>query len=132
MITTENHKPLAEIHRCRPWIEAALEKSVFEGVVCHEFSDVAQMIQAGAADLWATDKGCIVTFCTVYPRAKVMTMWLAGGDFEHVMEHLEEEIVRFAKSQGCVLMHLAGRKGWERKLLSHGFKPHQSIVQRKL
>lgn len=132
MITTEHHEPVEEIDRCRPWIEAALKKGEFNGVATHLFEDVRAMILTGNAQLWSTDLGCMVTYITSFPRARILTVWLCGGQFDDVMDKMEERITQYAKQNGCATINVTGRKGWQRKLLAAGFEPHHFIVIKQL
>ena len=73
-----------ELERCRPWIEAALE---YSGGT-HNFEDVAKGILEGNMQLWPTPRGCIVTEIVVYPRKKVLNVFLGGGELDQLLDML--------------------------------------------
>jgi len=50
------------IERCRPWIEAALERS---GNL-NTWSEVCEGIHSGKMQLWPAERGCILTEIVVY------------------------------------------------------------------
>ena len=84
-----------ELERCRPWIEAALE---YSGGT-HDFIDVAEGIYKGTMQLWPTPRGCIVTEIVVYPRKKVLNVFLGGGELDQILE-MHEDVIAWAKAQG--------------------------------
>lgn len=122
----------AEIDRCRTWIEASLERSTFQGVATHRFEDVKEMLLAGQAELWSTERGCVVTFISQFPLGNLMTAWLAGGDFEHVMDQWEESIYQWGRDNGCKIIYVMGRRGWKRKLKARDYVEHATVVSKLL
>lgn len=122
----------SEIERCAIWIMASLDRSQFAGIATHYFTDVKDMILKGNAQLWATESGCIVTFVSHFPQSSILTAWLAGGNFEHVMAEHEKAIDDFGISQGCVALYVMGRKGWKRKLKPRGYVEHAVAICKKL
>lgn len=106
-----------ELERCRPWIEAALDRS--GGT--HLFEDVVDSIMSGHMQFWPAEDSCAVTEIIVYPRKKVLHVFLAGGKLETIVS-MNESAVEWAKSIGCQGMSIAGRKGWIKVLKSKGWK----------
>lgn len=98
-----------ELERCRPWIEAALA----EGLGTHEFDDIAAACCSGHMQLWPLANGCLVTEIKAYPRKKVLNVFLGGGDL-HALVDMTDEITKWAKSKGCDIATVQGRKGWAR------------------
>ncbi len=121
-----------EIFRCASWIITSLKRSQFEGIETHSFGDVRKMLLDNEAQLWSTEKGCVVTFISHFPQSSLLTVWLAGGDFEQVMTEHEDAINKFGKDQGCSIIYVLGRKGWKRKLRTRGYVEHATVVSRKL
>ena len=114
-----------ELERCRPWIEAALE---YSGGT-HDFIDVAEGIYKGTMQLWPTPRGCIVSEIVVYPRKKVLNVFLGGGELDQILE-MHEDVIAWAKSQGCSALTMTGRLGWKKPLKAQGWKPlHTSYVK---
>lgn len=106
-----------DLERCKPWIEAAL-------VYCngtHEWDDIVAGIASSKMQLWAAPRGCIVTEIVVYPRKKVINIFLAGGELDQIMD-MEHDIGQWAKSHGCTGGMMTGRLGWKKPLMENGWK----------
>ena len=100
-----------ELERCRPWIEAALE---YCGGT-HEFEDIVDNIANCRMQLWPAERGCIVTEIVVYPRKKVINIFLAGGELDQILD-MDADVKAWAKEQGCTGATMAGRIGWKKPL----------------
>lgn len=117
MNTAEEVSPIiAELERCKPWIEAALERSTFT----HNFEDIVNSILTQEMQLWSGENGCAVTMITVYPRKKIFHVFLAGGDLDEILE-IEKSMVEFAKQNDCDALTLSGRVGWKKVLRDLGW-----------
>lgn len=114
-----------EVARCRPWIEAALE---YSGGT-HDFSDIVQGLIEQKMQLWPAPKGCIVTEIVVYPKKKMLHVFLGGGELEQLLD-MHSDVIEWAKGQGCSGMTITGRHGWKKPLAAHGWKTlHQSYLK---
>ena len=119
------HTQIDELARCRPWIEAALE---YSGGT-HNFDDVVSGLAEGKMQLWPAPKGCIVTEIVVYPRKKVLNVFLGAGELDQLMD-MHKDVIAWSKAQGCVAVTITGRHGWKKPLTKHGWKPlHASYVK---
>jgi len=119
------HTQIDELARCRPWIEAALE---YSGGT-HSFDDVVEALASGKMQLWPAPKGCIVTEIVVYPRKKVLNVFLGAGELDQLMD-MHKDVIAWSKAQGCVAVTITGRHGWKKPLTKHGWKPlHASYVK---
>ena len=106
-----------DLERCRPWIEAALE---YSGGT-HIFEDVVSNIAQGTMQLWPAPRGCIVTEIVVYPRKKVLNIFLAGGELDQILD-MNDDITAWAKLNGCTAGTMSGRMGWKKPLEKLGWK----------
>ena len=109
----------------RHHIEAALE---YSGGT-HDFQDVADGILSGRMQLWPAEKGCAVTEIVLYPKKSVLHVFLAGGEMETIVNMIDSAVA-WGKTQGCTSMTIAGRRGWERVLAKHGYKPVMTVLER--
>jgi len=109
----------------RKHIEAALEYSGGS----HDFQDVSDGILSGRMQLWPAEKGCAVTEIVVYPKKSVLHVFLAGGEMETIVNMIDSAVA-WGKTQGCTSMTIAGRRGWERVLAKHGYKPVMTVLER--
>lgn len=107
-----------ELDRCRPWIEAALER----GGNTHIFEDIVDGVKKGLMQFWPAEDACAVTEIICYPRKKVLHIFLAGGNMDTIVD-MDESAVHYAKLSGCAAMSVAGRKGWQRVLNKKGYTP---------
>lgn len=105
-----------ELKRCKPWIEAALE---YSGGT-HFFEDVVDGLAKGTLQLWPAKRACIVTEIVVYPRKRVVNVFLGGGELEQIMD-MHADVIEWAKSQNCTALTMSGRFGWQKPLKAHGW-----------
>lgn len=117
--------PAEDILRCRPWIEDAL---AYSGGT-HTFADVVNGIVDGRMQFWPAPRGCAVTEIVVYPRKRVLHVFLAGGDMDQILDMINSA-VEWGKGQGCAGMTIAGRHGWQRVLAKHGYKPVMTVLEK--
>jgi|TARA_R100000951_G_scaffold12278_5_gene9900 hypothetical protein len=106
-----------DLERCQPWIEDALQ---YSGGT-HTFDDIVLGIAEMRMQLWAAPKGCIVTEIVVYPKKKVLHLFLAGGDLEQLID-MNNDITNWAVGQGCTGGTITGRLGWKKALAPLGWK----------
>lgn len=106
-----------DLVKCKEWIEAALE---YSGGT-HSINDVFHAILEGRMQLWPADKGCLVTEILVYPRKKVLHIFLAGGELDQLTD-MHEDVINWARQQECSALTLSGRQGWSRALEKFGWK----------
>ena len=119
------YSQISDIDRCQPWIEAALE---YSGGT-HSLSDVINGITSGKMQLWPSPKGCIVTEIVVYPRKKMLNVFLGGGEMEQLLD-MHKDVIAWSKAQGCEAITITGRFGWKKPLTKHGWKPmHASFIK---
>ena len=102
---------LDELERCRGWIEAALE---YSGGT-HNFDDVVEGLKSGVLQLWPTPRGCIVTEIVLYPRKRVLNVFLGGGELDQILD-MHTDVVDWAKAQGCTALTMSGRAGWKKTI----------------
>ena len=114
-----------EFERCKPYIEAALE---YTGGT-HDIIDIYAGLYKGTMQLWPAEKSCLVTEIINYPKKKVLNIFLGGGDLTEILS-MHEDVIRWAKDQGCTALNMTGRFGWKKPLAKHGWKPmHSSYVK---
>lgn len=97
--------------KAKKYIEAALEHS--KGT--HTIDDVCLMVGAGVLKLWALEKSAMLTEFLNFPRMKVLNVFIAGGDLDELLK-LEQDLMIYAKDNGCAQIREMGRKGWAKVL----------------
>jgi hypothetical protein len=113
----------AELGRCKDWIEAALAKG--EGT--HDFWDIVDGVYSGHMQLWPRAKGCLVTEVVVYPKRKILNVFLGAGELDELAD-MHQDIIKWAKDSGCDGASINGRRGWVRAFQEHGWKEIQTTV----
>ena len=116
-----------EFIRCRDYIEAALEYT--KGT--HTIQDIWDGIVTGNFQFWPGEKSAVVTEIQIYPQAKVMHIFLAGGDLEELLE-MEKSVRAYAKTIGCNSMSISGRRGWLRIFERDGWKEVCTTIAKEL
>ena len=97
--------------------------------VLDDFIDIAEGLYKGTMQLWPADKGCIVTEIVVYPKKKALNVFLGGGELDQILD-MHENVIEWAKAQGCECLMMTGRFGWKKPLEKHGWKTlHSSYVK---
>jgi len=115
-----------ELERCKGWIESALEY----GGGTHHYEDIVEAIVAGTMQLWPAKDSCLVTEITVFPRKKVLHVFLGGGDLDEIID-MHSSVVQWAKDQGCESLTMTGRKGWLRALKDNGWKSQLVLLEKR-
>jgi hypothetical protein len=108
---------MAEIERCRYWIEEAL---AYSGGT-HDFEHIVEALLNGHMQLWPNENACAVTEIVVYPKKKVLHVFLAGGKMSEILD-MHPSAAEWGRMQGCTAMSIAGRPGWERVLKKLGYE----------
>ena len=115
-----------DLERCRPWIEAALE---YTGGT-HEWDDIVESIAKGTMQLWAAPRGCIVTEIVIYPRKKVLNIFLAGGELDQILD-MDNDVKKWAEHYGCTAATMSGRMGWKKPLAPLNWKMQYVSFQKE-
>mgnify|MGYP003624923810 CR=1 len=102
---------------CREWIESALE---YSGGT-HDFKDIVDGVIAGNMQFWEAPKGCAITEVIIFPKKKVLHIFLAAGEMQQIVD-MDESAVAWGKSIGCNAVSIAGRRGWKKVLEKKGYE----------
>ena len=108
-----------------------LEPALARGGKTHTFEDVVNAVITGDMQLWHTKRGAAVTQIIDHPRKRVLFWFLAGGELEQVLD-FQQSIRAFGRANGCEAMMLAGRKGWARALIDHGWQSSGVVMEAAL
>lgn len=97
-------------------------------------ADVRRILDEGRAHLWIGGRDSIevavVAQLMERPRQKLYLIWLAGGSGLDTCKAIEEAMRGYAKAEGCDVMEIVGRSGWERAL--EGYERHVVVMRRKV
>ena len=89
------------------------------------------MIESGQLQLWPAPRGCLVTEIVTYPRKRIFNVFLAGGEFDQLID-MHNDMKRWAIAQGCTVATLHGRRGWTRALIVTGWRETLTTMERDL
>ena len=106
-------------------LPAALERG--GSVVTHTMEDVWRAILLGEAQLWVGERSAAVTQIDERPRARLLNVWLIGGDLDEVLAAVPA-FEAFGREFGCVALVGVGRRGWTRK--APGWTEVATVVER--
>ena len=102
----------AELRRCRPFIEAALQ---YTGGT-HDWDDIVYLVRKRTAQFWPGKNCAAITELIDTPGLRYCGIWLAGGELEELLE-IERNIAQWARDEmRCRKVIIRGRPGWERVL----------------
>ena len=113
------------IYDYRKQIDAALKHS--GGT--HLFEDVVEAVSSGNMQMWANGETVAITEVLVYPRKKVLHVFIGSGTRKGLFEMLDSAW-EWGQSIGCTAMTLAGRKGWLKLMGKHGFRPTLYVMEK--
>ena len=98
----------------------------------HTLADLRDGVASGAFALWPGRDSAILTQIHVYPRRKVLCIYLAGGHLDELRGMLPH-VLTWARGLGCSSAFIAGRPGWARTFLrNEGWRQTQVILERDL
>jgi hypothetical protein len=67
------------------------------------------------------------------PNATVLVMdWIGGSRMKEWLPLAQNTFERYARDNGCTQLHGYGRKGWDRFLQKHGWKPDHVVYKMEL
>lgn len=116
-----------QFHARRKYIEDALEYT--KGT--HTLDDIWNGVVRGDFQFWPGDKSAVITEIQIYPQAKVMHIFLAGGDLEELLQ-MEKSVRAYAQTIGCNSMSISGRRGWLRIFERDGWKEVCTTIAKEL
>jgi hypothetical protein len=115
------------------WVAAALACNS----IGWEPSDIRIALLRKSMQLWlALDGdepvGSAVTCVEDGPRARICQIMLIGGEGLDNWLIFEEDVCKWARSIGAAALEGPGRRGWERKVKSRGWRPVWTIYRKLL
>lgn len=122
---------MAAWESAEPILQRALDKFDYGSDSDHILLDLLN----GNRQLWIIGvfDAVAITSVKTLPKFSVLDISLLAGDnIEVWLEKLVSQLTMYAKACGCKYVDGFGRKGWTRKLESHGFKPYSYDVRLKI
>jgi hypothetical protein len=97
----------------------------------HTFDDIVDGIVTGRMQLWPAPRGCAVTEIVIYPKKKVLHVFLAGGEMDQLFDMIDGA-AKWGRAQGCTSMTLAGRLGWQRAMKPLGWDAKMIVMEKEI
>ena len=97
----------------------------------HTFEDVRDAVAEGRMQLWENAQSMAITEIIVYPRKKVLHIFLASGTMQGVQDMLRAA-EDWGRMQGCEAVTFAGRRGWRRVMNKQGFRDALTVMEKGL
>jgi hypothetical protein len=101
------------LEEARPVLEPAL---AYAGGT-HTYDDVCSLVEEGRLQYWHFGRSAVVTEILQYPRKKILSFFLAGGNLAELHAMLPG-LLEWGRSEGCTEAFLTGRAGWTRSFLA--------------
>ena len=103
----------------------------------YDESHVYERLIQAEQQLWiaGTDsiEAVIVSEIQIHPLFKVLAVHIvAGTHIDAWLDELVALMASFGKHHGCKYLESSGRKGWIRKLKSHGLEDHTITIRKAL
>ena len=76
--------------------------------------------------------GVVVTELIKRKLGKVCHIYIATGRQRHKWQHLIKDIEDFAKAEGCQMMELIARPGWQKVLNLFNYKRTHVVLEKKI
>jgi hypothetical protein len=120
--------------KSKPFLIETLKKSGGE----YTIDDVLEDIQHDQAMFYPVKNGASVFRLAMYPRKRMLRIWLAGGDMHGEFEgkpviHAVLEAAEYqAKEHNCDGIEVLGRRGWEKILKPYGYEHKRVMLIKEL
>ncbi len=111
-----------------PWLQSANQYA--GGKLTLE--DYLVKILTGQADLWTNGKIAILAEPSAYPRKRVYTLLLAGGEHGANWGEVARLMEDVAKMKKCQSIEVFGRPGWKRILGAEGYDVAHFVYRKEL
>ena len=76
--------------------------------------------------------GVVVTEIIKRKLGKVCHIYIMTGRQRHKWQYLIKDIEEFAKNEGCLMMELIARPGWQKVLNNFGYKKTHVVLEKKI
>ena len=107
------------------------EKALACGGNTHDVDDVVALVKEGKAQYWEHGDGIVVSEIHEFPKLKAIHFWLVSGDLRDCLA-LENDVLPWAREQGCTIATACGREGWGRVLAPIGWRKWRPNFMKQL
>lgn len=112
---------------CPAEIRARIEKALeIDGT--HAWGDLVARFHDGRSQVFWNDHGAWVTDIIVYPRKRVLHVWIVAGELPEVMK-VQTQVEAFARLEKCDYITAVARFGWKHVARQHGWQEHAMLIR---
>ena len=135
--------PIQELDKVWSMIEKDIKSALAYSSQLTDSDFVFDLAKEGKFQIWVLwDKeqkkteqkyfGVVVTELIKRKCGKVCHIYIMTGRQRHKWQHLISEVENFAKEEGCDMMELIARPGWQRVLNLFDYKRTHVVLEKKI
>lgn len=118
---------LKEYERWRPELAAMLDTRFYD------IQWLDEAILSYQLHLFSDEKSAIVASVKTYPTgAKECHVECACGELAHLIGPAISRVEQWAANQGCIVVTIQSREGWQKVMKSQGYEHHQTAIRKEL
>lgn len=110
----------ADVHKVWALVEPMLLGALMKNIPLWNTDDILEGIMKDELQLWIAYEdekeeviGAVVTQIMIYPRGKLVNVFLLGGNnIKMWKDKMAEKIEKFAREEGALYLQAIGRRGW--------------------
>lgn len=110
-----------DVEKVWPQVEPMLLGALKKNIPLWDTDDILEAVMKDEMQLWIAydddDKkllGSVITQILVYPRGKLVNVFLLGGNnIKMWKDKMADKIEAFAREEKCLYLQAIGRKGWQ-------------------
>ena len=135
--------PIKELDKVWGLIEKDIRNALHYSSQLTDSEFVLQTAKDGKFQIWVLwDKskprpvekyfGVVVTELIKRKLGKVCHIYIMTGRQRHKWQYLVKDIEQFAKDEGCQMMELIARPGWQKVLNNYGYNRTHVVLEKKI
>ena len=135
--------PIEELDKVWGMVEKDIKSALAYSSQLTDSDFVYDLTKQGKFQLWVlwdrkqkitTNKyfGVVVTELIKRKFGKVCHIYIMTGRQRHKWQYLVKDIEGFAKEEGCLMMELIARPGWQKVLNNFGYKRTHVVLEKQI
>ena len=135
--------PIEELDKVWGMVEKDIKSALAYSSQLTDSDFVYDLAKQGKFQVWVlwdkeqkitTNKyfGVVVTELIKRKFGKVCHIYIMTGRQRHKWQHLISKIENFAKEEGCEMMELIARPGWQKVYNNHGYKKTHVVLEKQI
>ena len=135
--------PIEELDKVWSLVEKDIRQALAYSSQLTDSDFVLETAKEGKFQVWViwdkdqnktVDKyfGVVVTEIIQRKLGRVWHIYIATGRQKHKWQHLINDVEKFAKEEGCKMMELIARPGWQRVYNNYGYKRTHVVLEKQI